>query len=410
MPQTDPDLSTLIRFGLFELDIAAGELRKRGLRIKLQSQPLSILVLLLERPAEIVTREMLYEKLWSSKGAFVEFEHSLNASVAKLRQAIGDSAESPRFIETLPRRGYRFIAPIEVARVEPAVQVNGGAALGHAPEVAEPDHAGGVAAPSAHIRSRMPLVVIAVVLPLLIAAAWLFRPRSPAPAPIVVPLTTDQGKMFAPSFSPDGNQIAYSWDGDNQDNFDIYVKLIGSPATLRLTTNPAPDVLPAWSPDGRQIAFLRGKEIYTISPLGGPERKLAEVLGVQDRFSWSPDGKWLAVAQRLAPEEQNGIFLISADGQQRRRVTIRNGRSYDYGPAFSPDGHRLAYATCTELCTLVFLDVANDLSPKGEPHPLNAGTMGRAALAWTSDSQAVIYDRRLPHWGISNDRLWRIAI
>lgn len=101
-----------VRFGAFEVDLHAGELRKNGVRIKLQEQPLQLLALLLKSPGEVVTREELQRKLWST-GTFVDFEHSLNAAVKRLREALGDSADNPRFIETLPRHGYRFIAPVQ---------------------------------------------------------------------------------------------------------------------------------------------------------------------------------------------------------------------------------------------------------------------------------------------------------
>ncbi len=106
--------TNLVHFGAFELDLRAGELRKNGAKIKLQEQPLQVLGMLLERPGEVVTREELQRKLWSSD-TFVDFEHSLNAAVKRLREALGDSADNPRFIETLPRHGYRFIAPIQAA-------------------------------------------------------------------------------------------------------------------------------------------------------------------------------------------------------------------------------------------------------------------------------------------------------
>ncbi len=105
-----------IRFGIFEVDLEAGELRKRGLRIKLREQPLQVLALLLEKPGQVVTREVLRNKLWPG-GTFVDFEHGLNKAINRLREALGDEAGSPRFIETLPRRGYRFIAAIENPRV-----------------------------------------------------------------------------------------------------------------------------------------------------------------------------------------------------------------------------------------------------------------------------------------------------
>jgi DNA-binding winged helix-turn-helix (wHTH) protein len=114
-PQATPG-SSVLRFGVFELDAAGGELRKNGHRIRLQGQPLQILSLLAERPGEIVTREELRQKLWPAD-TFVDFDHSLNTAINKIREALGDSASSPRFVETLARRGYRFLAQVE--RIHP---------------------------------------------------------------------------------------------------------------------------------------------------------------------------------------------------------------------------------------------------------------------------------------------------
>src|SRR3984893_11751913 len=107
--ETQP--ASVWRFGTFEVDVRVGELRKQGVRIKLQEQPFLVLTVLLGRPGEIVTREELRSQIWSAD-TFVDFDNSLNTTINKLREALGDSAESPRFIETVPRRGYRFIAPI----------------------------------------------------------------------------------------------------------------------------------------------------------------------------------------------------------------------------------------------------------------------------------------------------------
>ena len=100
------------RFGIFEIDLHARELRKGGIRVRLQDQPFEILAMMLDRPGEVVTREELSQRLWPA-GTFVDFEHSLNAAVKRLRAALGDEADNPRFVETLHRRGYRFIAPVE---------------------------------------------------------------------------------------------------------------------------------------------------------------------------------------------------------------------------------------------------------------------------------------------------------
>jgi DNA-binding winged helix-turn-helix (wHTH) protein len=102
----------LIRSGIFELDLRSGELRKAGTRLNLQDQPFQILTALLERPDQLVTRDELRQRLWPTD-TFVDFEHGLNAVVNRLRETLGDSVDTPRFIETVPRRGYRFIAPVE---------------------------------------------------------------------------------------------------------------------------------------------------------------------------------------------------------------------------------------------------------------------------------------------------------
>ncbi len=112
MVQTPTSASQVVRFGVFEVDLQAAELRKNGVKVKLQEQPFQILNLLLERPGKVVTREKIQHKLWPAD-TFVDFEHSLNAAVKRLREALGDSAETPRFVETIPRRGYRFIYPVE---------------------------------------------------------------------------------------------------------------------------------------------------------------------------------------------------------------------------------------------------------------------------------------------------------
>src|SRR6266542_413106 len=121
----------LIRFGVFELDLRSGELQRQGRNIRLEGQPVQVLICLLENPGELVTREELHRKLWPAD-TFVDFEQGLNAAVKRLRQALDDSADNPRFVETLPRRGYRFIAPIQ------AVAVSGDlSAVNEAPAVTE---------------------------------------------------------------------------------------------------------------------------------------------------------------------------------------------------------------------------------------------------------------------------------
>ena len=109
---TDPEPARRYRFGAFEADASAGELRKQGIRIRINAQPFQVLLMLLDRPGDVLTREEIAQALWSD-GTFVDYEHGVNSAVNRLRDALGDSAGNPRFVETLARRGYRFVAPVE---------------------------------------------------------------------------------------------------------------------------------------------------------------------------------------------------------------------------------------------------------------------------------------------------------
>ncbi|HVN79193.1 MAG TPA: protein kinase, partial [Terriglobia bacterium] len=209
------------------------------------------------------------------------------------------------------------------------------------------------------------LVVVAIAI-----VAWLFRgtARKPAAAPELVPLTSYAGLERSPSFSPDGNQVAFSWNGEKQDNYDIYVKPIGSSTPLRLTTDPADDVSPAFSPDGRLIGFVRVSKgrgtLIVIPAIGGPERIVAEV-AVPDYvtsplFAWLPDGKWVVT---------EGLALLSMETGETRRLTSPPKSSTDFSAAVSPDGHTVAFIRSPFSWgpDIYLLDLTEDLKPKGEP-------------------------------------------
>ena len=125
----DPASLPRYRFGVFEADASTGELRKQGTRIKLNAQPFQLLLMLLERPGEVLTREEISRALWSD-GTFVDYEHGLNSAVNRIREALGDSASNPRFVETLSRRGYRFVAPVQRVALQPDVDSDAGGGTG----------------------------------------------------------------------------------------------------------------------------------------------------------------------------------------------------------------------------------------------------------------------------------------
>jgi eukaryotic-like serine/threonine-protein kinase len=252
----------------------------------------------------------------------------------------------------------------------------------------------------------------------LLAAGWfLLRSRGPEmPPPLVVPLTSTPGHETNPTFSPDGNQVAFAWDGEKSDNWDLYIKMVGSAETRRLTTDPAADQFPSWSPDGRQIAFIRSSlfsdagTIRLVSPLGGSDRKLSDQPAAVGRLSWSPDSRWLATgANRQANQprsEIRGVRFIGVSNGEVRSITSPSGLTYHTDPTFSPDGRHLAYASCLSFfsCRIDVVELGADLVPRGAAVPLTRKALWLSGLAWTRDGQSVVYSDTV------NRRLWRVPI
>jgi eukaryotic-like serine/threonine-protein kinase len=181
---------------------------------------------------------------------------------------------------------------------------------------------------------------------------FFFKPFSKKPLPPmkIVPFASSPGNKADPAFSPDGDQIAYSWNGGDQNENDIYVKLIGAGVPLKLTQNPGNDQCPAWSPDGRTIAFFKysGKEsgIYKIPALGGVEQRLLaiEPENMGTGMDWSPDGGFLVYSGSDTAKAQIGIFLLSLANMVKSQVTFPPNETYgDYGPKVSPDGKWIAF-------------------------------------------------------------------
>jgi Tol biopolymer transport system component/serine/threonine protein kinase len=251
---------------------------------------------------------------------------------------------------------------------------------------------------------------------------WIQRSGNKAPeAPLMaVPLTSYPGIEMQPSFSPDGNQVAFAWNGEKQDNFDIYVKLIGAGGNLRLTTHPADDYSPVWSPDGRSIAFLRnlpgGKAAVLLIPaIGGSERKLAEIATppvgevLPTTYpTWSPDGSSLVIADTGSPNEPFSLYLLSIETGERRRLTFPPAKLLgDNGPSLSPDGRTLAFSRSVDddVSDLYLLALSEGLKTLGEPKRLTFSHRDTIHPVWTPDGQELIFSS-----GNFNRRnLWRIA-
>ena len=235
---------------------------------KLQEQPFQLLVALLERPGQVVTREELRSKLWPAD-TFVDFDHGLNAAIKRLRDALGESAERPIFVETLARRGYRFIAPVDGC--------SGSVQIAAAPPLALPRPWQWLFTTRNAVLGGLTACVLAL--------SFLYYSHSRRPKadePSVTPAVTNVGEKFTPSLSPDGQHLAFAWNGGAGIPFSLYVKVVGAEESLRLTKQTSIDFNPVWSPDGRHIAFCRIQRgetgVYVVPAFGGTERRVRRTL------------------------------------------------------------------------------------------------------------------------------------
>ena len=328
----------VIRFGSFEADLHTHELRKRGTLLRLPGQSFQVLQMLLERAGDLVTREELRAALWPSD-TFVDFDHGLHAAVSRLREVLGDSAESPHIIETLPRRGYRFIAALE--RSGPL----------RASEKDQPSAALAYDAVIPAARIRRPLIrysIMSVAAVLLAGAAFVIiygklhsvaTPRQRA----LTRVTFDQGLQFGATWSPDNRFIAYS--SDRGGKFDIWVQQISGGDPVQITKGLGHNWQPDWSPDGKYIAY-RSEDgeggLFIIPALGGTglARKIVSA-GFYPR--WSPDGSRI-LFQTSQMRGENEFNVVSLDGKPPRKVVT------EFGPltitmrsaAWHPDGKRIS--------------------------------------------------------------------
>jgi serine/threonine protein kinase/WD40 repeat protein len=270
------------------------------------------------------------------------------------------------------------------------------------------------------LRASRSLIVIISVLAALAVAVWLLRGRDTSRDVMVhpVPLTSFLGSQDWPSFSPDGEHVAFSWDGEKQDNFDIYVKRIGPGPPLRLTQNPAMDTHPVWSPDGNTIAFLRGSQpgrsdVVLIPPLGGPERVVAQVALAPDYgppcLGWSPDNKSLVICDQPASKSAAGLWLLSIEtGERRQLMNVPPDANELQAPVISQDGRAMAFLQLVgpNSADLYVLALDQGLRPRGEPRRLTYDNEVIWGLAWTADGRELVYSAGAP----GNLNLWRLSV
>ena len=399
-------INRTFRFGDFEFSVRAGELRRAGAVVRLQYQPLRVLVVLLENSGEVVTREEIRQQVW--QGADIQdFDNSLRVAVAKLRQALEDDPDNPQYIETLPRRGYRWLYPVTF-HDSPPIPI----------ETDSPRREQFAAFPEPVVTSLEPvprpsvlrssLLVRSIVFTLLLwtaaFATWRYlRPQPELPDPKIVPLTTYPGLETTPSLSPDAKQVAFAWTGPNSsDPYSVYFRPVGDDRAHRLVQTPsgAADGDPVWASDGKSIYFFRrGGEhsgIYVASINGGSARL---VFGTsftggrrlrRARFDVAPSGKTLVFPDELPGQDTIALFSLDLATLQRRQLTNPPPNSEGDGdPAFSHNGKMLAFQRDTLDLGQVYI-----MQPKGgAPRLLTSSFVPEFVdgLAWATDDREIIF-------------------
>jgi Tol biopolymer transport system component/DNA-binding winged helix-turn-helix (wHTH) protein len=406
----ESESSGFVSFGVFEADLRSRELRRNGHKVRLQQQPFEVLAILLEHAGEVVTREELREKLWSAD-TFVDFDHGLNAAVRRLRGALDDSAENPRFIETLARRGYRFIAPVQKpavakTREEPRTVATShdAVAAGHHSSASE------LGAPIWHrFRTWLATAVIAIFLIGGVAAGWRAGHRSAASVrPVESRMTAnpENDPIWGAALSPDGKYLAFS------SHAGVFLRMVatGETHTIALADDLRTGPL-SWYPDGSHLLAVRGgwktekPSLWSISVFGGSPQQLVENAG---SGTVSPDAAQLAFIRGDYAHEE--VWLADANGEHARRVLGEPGDNFD-SLTWSADGTRIAFVRQVVLfawqegeISLGVLDVATGKTG----YLLSSARLG-GAVAWTPDGK-LIYSLAEEPPNQDDTNLWAVKL
>jgi Tol biopolymer transport system component/DNA-binding winged helix-turn-helix (wHTH) protein len=435
----------VVRFATFEVDLLAGEVRKGGLKLKLSGQPFQVLTILLERPGEVVTREELQRRLWPE--TFVDVDHNLNTAINKIREVLGDSAENPRFVETLPRRGYRFILPLNGAH---SAAMSGSAALGAEPvAVATAGTYESAAAQREKLQTRSTASRYAAVAGAILFCAGLAIYALPRRLPppkvtnsaqltsdgqaktltqaneLIPPLVSDGSRLYFVECAVGGARLAQaSTAGGETSSFpagfrvrrvlDVSPKrqellaltYDGTQLETALMVSPLPagtphrvgDVLAhdaSWSPDGKQIVYANGHDLFVSKVDGSEPRKLVTTpKGNMWWPRWSSDGKLVRFTV-LGPFDSRRIWEASADGGRAHPLFPGgNPVSDECCGNWTPDGRYFVYLSGAQLWAV--REAANFLKKPYEPVRLTTGPMSMVAPLPSIDGKRIFVVAKQP--------------
>ena len=418
----------IFRFGSFELSEREGELRKNGVRIKLQEQPFLVLVELLANAGKLVTREQLQQKLWHAD-TFIDFDVGVNTAIRKLRLALNDDADRPHYIETLAKRGYRFIAPVaDVMDAAPTASRDSPA------QVNVPLSGDGTNPSTVEETRRKPrrwywVLAAFFALALVIYGGVLAWQRAHTAPPLVTEQRITANPSEAPitgaALSPDGKYLAYS------DTTGVYVRHIDTGEVRALQLPKGFDALPAsWFPDGTHLllssgqAILRNTSLWKVSIIGGtPQKIIDNAIG----GAVSPDGSKIAFSRGDAGGSVE-IWVMGSDGSSLHRIAdanmpdalVRVPARQPYAGLFlsaiawSPDGRRVAYVRRFDIATVSRFIIRHSLETVdvngGMRKVLNISTQLLPVIGWAADGRLLYAYRDDPSSEREDSGIWLLRV
>ena len=402
-----------VRFGPFELDRAAGQLFRKGHRVKLPPQPAAMLIALVNKAGQEVTREEL-AALWPA-GTFVDFDAGIASCVRKIRVALGDDAENPMFVKTLHGRGFCFISAVQYVLPEapeaPATERPYAMPAPSRTAPAEPPehHLEVVALPAARKGRAWRIALACGATVALAAAVVAWRWAYPAPPVLdrLRPFANAHGRPSRPAFSPNGEMVAFDWRSPTDQHTCIYVQRLDDASAVKLTPGASEELRPAWSHDGSRVAFLRNISanqfaILTVPLVGKGERVWTQFQkGATPWLDWSGDGKWFAFATAASPDHPPSIVILSLETGERRVLTNPPvGWRGDSEPAFSPDSSRVAFRRTTPVSGVE--DIYTVPLTGGEPTRITSDGRTISAMTFTPDGGLLFSSARFA----TNRSLW----